>query len=155
MAPARTHSEAESFADSHCGGDSGDQAQVMRHMVDAYMHRDPLRQSYPGENWIDGRKPLLVWLSICDVDSSRDTGDMPANSLLIAHQLDCCRIAFANRPELGFLEIGVHPERIRIDKRDFALPYICKVVALSQQIRYPSVNRGSDLGALEIDARLT
>ena len=80
---------------------------------------------------------------------------MPANDLAIAHQEDGCRIAFANRAELGFFKIGVHPKRIRIDERDFALPNIREVVTLSQEIRHPAINRGPNLCALEIDARLT
>src|ERR1700677_3951147 len=97
---------------SHGSRDSRDETDVSRHLVDAHVHRDTLRQSHPGENGVDGRKPLLVWLRILNIDSSRDAGDMPANAPAIAHQLDYCHIAFANRAELGFLEIGVHPKRI-------------------------------------------
>ena len=141
--------------DSHGSRDSRDETDVSRHLVDAHVHGNALRQSHPGENGVNGRKPLLIRLCIRDVDSSGDAVDVPANHLAITHQLNCCRVTFANRSELGFLKIGVHPKGIRIHQREFALSNVGKVVALSQKIRDPSVNRGSNLCALEIDARLT
>jgi hypothetical protein len=66
------------------------------------VHRNALRQSHPRENGVNGRERLLIRLCIRDVDSSRDAAHMPANDLVIAHQEDGCRIAFANRAELGF-----------------------------------------------------
>jgi hypothetical protein len=112
------------------------------------VYRDALRQSDPGENGVNGRKPLHVWQCIRDVDSSRDPADMRANDLAMAHQEDGCRIAFANRAELVFCEIGVHPKRIGIDKRDFTLSNIGEVLSLSQEVRHPSIDRGPNLRAL-------
>jgi len=108
-----------------------------------------------GENGVNGREPLLIRLCIRDLDSSRDAADMPANDLAIAHQEDDCRIAFGNRAERVFFEVGVHPKRIEIDKRDFTLSNICEVLSLSQEIRHSSINRRPNLRALEIYARLT
>ena len=68
----------------HGSRDSRDESDVSRHLVDAHVHRDTLRQSHPGENGINGRKPLLVWLCIRYVDSSGDTVDVPANDLALA-----------------------------------------------------------------------
>jgi hypothetical protein len=141
--------------DSHRSGNSRDETHVPRHIVDAHVYRDALRQSDPGENGVNGRKPLHVWLCIRDVDSSRDAADMSANGLPIAHQEYGCRIAFANRAELVFFEVGVHPKRIGIDKRDFTLSNIGEVLSLSKEIRHPSIKRRPNLRALEIYARLT
>ena len=95
--------------DSHGSRDSRDETDVSRHLVDAHVHRDTLRQSPPSEMGLTAAGPL-VWLCIRYVDSSGDTVDVPANDLAITHQLNCCRVTFANRSELGFLKIGVYPK---------------------------------------------
>ena len=70
---------------------------------------------------------------------------MSANDLPIAHQEYGCRIAFANRAELGFFKIGVYPKRIRIDKRNFTLSNIAS----------PSIHTAVQASRHGIDAKLS
>jgi hypothetical protein len=54
-----------------------------------------------------GGKPLVVWLSVRDIDAVRDPGNLPANNLAVTHQFDLRRIAFMDQGELRFLRATV------------------------------------------------
>src|SRR5580658_1633450 len=92
------------------GRQSGHQSHALRHLIQVDAHGNALCKANPGKDRIYRGQPLLVWLGVRDVDSTRNSGNMTANGLAIAHQLDRCGIAFVNRGKLILLKIRVHPE---------------------------------------------
>ena len=56
--------------------------------------------------------------------------------------------------KIDLLEIAVNPERIGVDDGNYILPDIRVVAKLRQQVGHPTVDRGADLSALEVDPRL-
>ena len=99
---------------------------------------------------LTGGEPGLIRLRIRDIDGTRDAADMAGDDLAVAHQLDLRGIALLDRGKIAFLEIPVHPKGIGVDQSDFVLSDIHIVAELSPQIRDPSVDGGTDLGAIEL-----
>ena len=93
---------------------------------------------------------MIVGLCIGNIDAPGDAGDFTPNDLAIAHQLDLGQIAFVDRVQLRFLEIGVHPKRIGVDDRDPAPAHGSVIANLRLKICDPSVYGGANLRALQI-----
>ena len=123
---------------------------LARDFIDIDAHRDTLSEADPGKDRIDRGEALPVWLRVGDVDAARQAANMTANDLAVAHQPDAGWVAFADRAEIGLLEIAVDPKRVGVDERDLILPDGDVVAELRQQVCHPAVDWGADLRALEV-----
>src|SRR5713226_5554397 len=104
--------------DLHGGGHASHQPDAIRHLINVDAHRHALRKTHPGKNRIYRGKSRLIRLRVRDVDAAGDTADMATNRLAVAHQLNCCRVAFMDPSETGLLEVAVDPEGIGVNDGD-------------------------------------
>jgi hypothetical protein len=92
------------------GGHAGRKDDAWWHLVDMNANRDALGQAHPREDRVDVGDPLSGRLRVRNVDGASDTVDVAAQDLTVAHQLDACRIAHADRSQVRLLEIPVNPK---------------------------------------------
>src|SRR5437588_944672 len=118
------------------------------------MDRDALGQPYPGEDRIDTRESLFIRLGVGDINAASDAVDVSPNDLAVAHKLDAGLVTKANAIEIGLLEVPVYPKRVRINDGDLVLADSNIVAELREEIRNIAIDRGTDLGALQVYARL-
>jgi hypothetical protein len=98
------------------------------------MHRNTLRETYPGKDRIYRCEPRAIMLCIRNIDAARDAGDMTANNLAVAHELRRGGAAVVDGAHAVFLEISVDPERIGIDDGDFILSDIRKSLGCAARL---------------------
>jgi hypothetical protein len=89
---------------------SGNQANAVRHTLDADSRWYALRKPNPGEDWVDVCKPGPIRLRIRHRNTARDTADFAQNDTAVSHQLDLRRIPFVDRRKSCLFEVGIDPE---------------------------------------------
>src|SRR5262249_11058660 len=150
----RARRRANSVRDLDGSRHTGSKDHSRGNLIDMDADRNALSEAYPGKDRIDAREPLLIGLSVGDVNAASDAVDMPSSDLAVAHELDAGRVPDANRLELGLFEVAIDPERIRIHNGDLVLADTNVVAELREQIGDVAIDRGADLSALEVDPRL-
>ena len=143
----RSSGSAWSRIDLDGGGHTSSKNHARRHLIEMDADRNALGQADPGEDRVDCCKSFLVGLRVRDVDAARDAVDVPPNDLAVAHQLDAGRVTRADSVEIGFLEVAVDPERVRIDEGDLVLPNTHVVTELGQKVGDITIDRRADLRA--------
>ncbi len=140
--------------DLHRRGHAGDELDPLRDLIDVDAHRHPLREPHEGEDRVDRSKPGGVGSRVRHIDAAREPLNAAFKKRGISHELDRRGVAFPNPPERGLLEIGVDPERVRIDDRELKRADIGIVPELCGEIGDIAVDGRADLGACEVDPRL-
>ena len=85
-------------------------------------HRHPLGEADEGEDRIDLGETRSGCRGVGDADAAREALHPAAQDLWIAHELHLRHIAVADLWKEGLLEIGVHPEGIRVDQGEPLCP---------------------------------
>jgi hypothetical protein len=98
------------------GGHSGSKNHLGRRLVNMDTDWDALGQAHPSEDGVDVGDALTVRLGIWNVDGASDAVDVTTKGLAVADQLDFSLISDANRSKVRFLEIGVDPKGIRVER---------------------------------------
>ena len=98
--------------------------------------------------------PAASGVRVRDIDAAREPLNPAAQHGAISHELDRRGVAFLDPAESGLLEIGVDPVQVGVDDRKLKGPDIGVVAKLGGKIGDIAVDRGPDLRALKIDARL-
>ncbi len=140
--------------DLNRGGQAGDELDPLRNLVDVNAHRHALGEAHEGEERIDCGQPAGVRDGVRDIDAAREPLNPAAQQGGISHELDRRRVALMDPAKSGLLEIGVDPERVRIDDRKLESPDIGVVAELGGKVGDVTIDRRANLRALKIDPRL-
>ena len=112
-----------------------------------------LRQTHPIECRIDVGEEIAVQAALAVGDAHGDALDPAEHRPRLSHQQHFGAISDMHAIELGFLEIAVDMQGIRVDERHQRLAGHRVIARPQLHVGHGAVDRGDDGGALQIEAR--